>query len=53
MKKSWGAAREDCVSRGADLVSIHNQEEEDFLSLYSTRTSKWIGLKRNPTEGGE
>lgn len=53
MKKSWGAAREDCVSRGADLVSIHNQEEEDFLSLYSKGTSKWIGLKRNPTEGGE
>ncbi|XP_036973174.1 macrophage mannose receptor 1 [Acanthopagrus latus] len=52
MKKSWGAAREDCVSRGADLVSIHNQEEEDFLSLYSKGTSKWIGLKRNPTEGG-
>ncbi|XP_023264465.1 macrophage mannose receptor 1-like [Seriola lalandi dorsalis] len=52
MKKSWGAANEDCVARGANLVSIHNQEEEEFLSLYSKASSKWIGLKHNPTEGG-
>ncbi|KAM6975835.1 uncharacterized protein LKV04_015092 [Tautogolabrus adspersus] len=51
-KKSWGAANEDCVSRGANLVSIHSQEEEEFLALYSKGTSKWIGLKHNPTEGG-
>ncbi|XP_056147018.1 macrophage mannose receptor 1 [Lampris incognitus] len=51
-KKSWGAAREDCLSRGADLVSIHSQEEEAFLALYSNASSKWIGLKNNPTEGG-
>ncbi|XP_055010163.1 macrophage mannose receptor 1 [Boleophthalmus pectinirostris] len=51
-KKSWEAAYEDCVSRGANLVSIHNQEEEEFLSTYSKGTSKWIGLKSNPTEGG-
>ncbi|KAK5879066.1 hypothetical protein CesoFtcFv8_024411 [Champsocephalus esox] len=52
MKKSWGAALEDCVSRGANLVSIHTQEEEEFLALYSKGTSKWIGLKHNPAEGG-
>ncbi|CAL9682123.1 unnamed protein product [Knipowitschia caucasica] len=52
MKKSWQAASEDCMSRGAHLVSIHNQEEEEFLSLYSKGTSKWIGLKHNPTGGG-
>ncbi|XP_068430349.1 uncharacterized protein [Clinocottus analis] len=52
MKKSWGAAHEDCVSRGGNLVSIHNQEEEEFLALYSKGTSKWIGLKHNPLEGG-
>ncbi|XP_071751059.2 uncharacterized protein LOC139908314 [Centroberyx gerrardi] len=51
-KKSWVAALEDCVSRGADLVSIHGQAEEEFLSLYSKGTSKWIGLKHNPIEGG-
>lgn len=52
-RKSWGGAHEDCVARGANLVSIHSQEEEDFLSLYSKGSSKWIGLKNNPTEGGE
>ncbi|XP_049459415.1 macrophage mannose receptor 1 [Epinephelus fuscoguttatus] len=52
LKKSWGAASEDCIARGANLVSIHNQEEEEFLSLYSKGSSKWIGLKHNPTEGG-
>lgn len=51
-KKSWGAAQEDCVSRGGHLASIHYQYEEDFLALYSKGTSKWIGLRRNPTEGG-
>uniref|UniRef100_A0A4W5RMC3 C-type lectin domain-containing protein n=1 Tax=Hucho hucho TaxID=62062 RepID=A0A4W5RMC3_9TELE len=48
----WSAAREDCTSRGADLVSIHNMEEEDFLSTHTKGKSKWIGLKHNPTDGG-
>lgn len=52
-KKSWGAAYEDCIARGGDLVSIHSYEEEEFLSQYSKGSSKWIGLKHNPTEGGE
>ena len=52
LKKSWGAAREDCLSRGADLVSIHNQDEENFLSIYTKGTSKGIGLKHDPTDGG-
>uniref|UniRef100_H3CQ11 C-type lectin domain-containing protein n=1 Tax=Tetraodon nigroviridis TaxID=99883 RepID=H3CQ11_TETNG len=51
-RKSWGAANEDCMTRGANLVSIHNQEEEDFLSMYSKGSSKWIGLRNNPTDGG-
>lgn len=52
LKKSWEAALEDCIARGGNLASIHTQEEEEFLSLYSKGTSKWIGLRRNPTEGG-
>nr|XP_020476711.1 macrophage mannose receptor 1-like isoform X2 [Monopterus albus] len=52
MKKSWEASLEDCISRGANLVSIHSEEEEVFLSQYSKASSKWIGLKANPTEGG-
>ncbi|XP_026154124.1 macrophage mannose receptor 1 isoform X2 [Mastacembelus armatus] len=51
-KKSWGAAHEDCVSRGANLASIHSHDEEAFLSQYSPGSSKWIGLNHNPTEGG-
>ncbi|KAM3599721.1 uncharacterized protein V6R79_010309 [Siganus canaliculatus] len=51
-KKSWEGAREDCVSRGGDLASIHSQEEESFLALYSKGSSKWIGLKHNAVEGG-
>ncbi|XP_023194031.1 macrophage mannose receptor 1-like [Xiphophorus maculatus] len=51
-KKSWEAAQEDCISRGANLVSIHNHEEEEFLSVYSKGSTKWIGLRHNPTVGG-
>uniref|UniRef100_A0A673HA34 C-type lectin domain-containing protein n=1 Tax=Sinocyclocheilus rhinocerous TaxID=307959 RepID=A0A673HA34_9TELE len=51
-KKSWQAARDDCLARGADLVSIHSPEEEIFLSSYSKGKTKWIGLSVNPVEGG-
>uniref|UniRef100_A0A8D3A2G1 C-type lectin domain-containing protein n=1 Tax=Scophthalmus maximus TaxID=52904 RepID=A0A8D3A2G1_SCOMX len=40
-RKTWHA-HEDCVARGANLVSIHSQEEEEFLSVYSKASSKWI-----------
>lgn len=51
-KKSWQGARDDCLARGADLVSIHNPEEEIFLTGYSKGKTKWIGLSVNPVEGG-
>lgn len=51
-KKSWQAAREDCLARGADLLSIHSPEEEIFLSSFSKGKTKWIGLSVNPVEGG-
>lgn len=53
MKKSWEGAYADCVGRGADLVSIHSQVEEEFLALHSKDSNKWLGLKHNPIEGGE
>lgn len=53
LKKSWEAALEDCIARGGNLASIHTQEEEEFLALYSKGTTKWIGLRSNPIEGGE
>ncbi|XP_005917437.1 macrophage mannose receptor 1 [Haplochromis burtoni] len=52
LKKSWEAALEDCIARGGNLASIHTQEEEEFLALYSKGTTKWIGLRSNPIEGG-
>uniref|UniRef100_A0A3B5KQK7 C-type lectin domain-containing protein n=1 Tax=Xiphophorus couchianus TaxID=32473 RepID=A0A3B5KQK7_9TELE len=33
--KNWQDAEADCVKEGANLVSIHNHEEEEFLSVYS------------------
>lgn len=51
-KKSWQGARDDCLARGADLVSIHNPAEEIFLTGYSKGKTKWIGLSVNPVEGG-
>ncbi|TRY84221.1 hypothetical protein DNTS_026642 [Danionella cerebrum] len=51
-KKSWSEARQDCLSRGADLLSIHTPEEEVFLSEFSRGRNSWIGLSLNPMEGG-
>uniref|UniRef100_A0A673Y4F5 C-type lectin domain-containing protein n=1 Tax=Salmo trutta TaxID=8032 RepID=A0A673Y4F5_SALTR len=50
---SWHEAQQKyCTSRGADLVSIHNMEEENFLSTHTKGKSKWIGLQHNPIDGG-
>ncbi|KAJ8402327.1 hypothetical protein AAFF_G00368160 [Aldrovandia affinis] len=51
-KRSWAAAREDCISRGAELVSIHNADEEIFLATYSKGKTNWIGLQHNAITGG-
>ncbi|XP_037401968.1 macrophage mannose receptor 1-like [Pygocentrus nattereri] len=50
-KKSWQGAREDCVERGADLVSIHTAMEEIFIAEYTKGKTQWIGLSKNPLEG--
>ncbi|KPP79615.1 macrophage mannose receptor 1-like, partial [Scleropages formosus] len=51
-KKNWYAAREDCLSRGSELVSVHSGVEENFLSTYSKGKTKWIGLQHNAIDGG-
>lgn len=45
-RKSWTSARYDCVSEGADLVSILSAEEEQFVTgmLDQSRFDLWIGL---------
>uniref|UniRef100_A0A7N8X8N4 C-type lectin domain-containing protein n=1 Tax=Mastacembelus armatus TaxID=205130 RepID=A0A7N8X8N4_9TELE len=42
VKKNWPDSRADCVSRGADLVVIDNQEEQDAF---------WVGLTDSKAEG--
>uniref|UniRef100_A0A3B4FI60 C-type lectin domain-containing protein n=1 Tax=Pundamilia nyererei TaxID=303518 RepID=A0A3B4FI60_9CICH len=52
---TWHEAFTKCSAIGAHLLiinSIHTQEEEEFLALYSKGTTKWIGLRSNPIEGG-
>lgn len=46
-KASWYEANDTCLSHGANLVSIHSEEEDDFVKSLSKETydwSFWIGL---------
>uniref|UniRef100_A0A8C9Z0X4 C-type lectin domain-containing protein n=1 Tax=Sander lucioperca TaxID=283035 RepID=A0A8C9Z0X4_SANLU len=45
-RKSWAAARHDCVQDGGDLVSIVTAEEEQYVtgSLDPSWIDLWIGL---------
>ncbi|XP_051793886.1 CD209 antigen-like protein A [Acanthochromis polyacanthus] len=47
---SWNKSREDCRSKGADLVVINSAEEQTFLSEVAS-TNTWIGLNDIQTEG--
>ncbi|XP_026164071.1 CD209 antigen-like protein E [Mastacembelus armatus] len=60
VKKNWPDSRADCVSRGADLVVIDNQEEQKFVShtIENMKTSPnfwengfWVGLTDSKAEG--
>ncbi|XP_019899194.2 hepatic lectin isoform X1 [Esox lucius] len=48
-QKNWEYAKLDCLKRGAQLVIINNQEEQEFLISLKIRT--WIGLSDIETEG--
>ncbi|XP_033985758.1 C-type lectin domain family 4 member F-like [Trematomus bernacchii] len=47
--KTWQDSRKDCQQRGADLMIIDSQEEQDFTRQYKNRI--WIGLTDRDTEG--
>uniref|UniRef100_A0A3Q2GLM5 C-type lectin domain-containing protein n=1 Tax=Cyprinodon variegatus TaxID=28743 RepID=A0A3Q2GLM5_CYPVA len=47
---SWDEGRQDCLSRGADLVVIKDKDEQDFISRFA-KEKTWIGLNDKETEG--
>uniref|UniRef100_A0A8C2CNC1 C-type lectin domain-containing protein n=1 Tax=Cyprinus carpio TaxID=7962 RepID=A0A8C2CNC1_CYPCA len=49
-KLNWSSSRDVCVSKGADLVTITNQTEQDFL-VSKVKGTHWIGLNDLETEG--
>lgn len=42
-KKSWQESRDDCRNRGADLVIINSENEQDFTRKFELQYT-WIGL---------
>ncbi|XP_037360593.1 low affinity immunoglobulin epsilon Fc receptor [Talpa occidentalis] len=49
--KRWFQARIECRNLQGQLVSIHSQEEQDFLTRHASRTESWIGLRDLDVEG--
>ncbi|XP_039621081.1 killer cell lectin-like receptor subfamily G member 1 [Polypterus senegalus] len=46
-KSTWDTSREDCRSRGANLIKVEDQQELDLLRQQSrVHLTFWIGLKR-------
>uniref|UniRef100_A0A672HX46 C-type lectin domain-containing protein n=1 Tax=Salarias fasciatus TaxID=181472 RepID=A0A672HX46_SALFA len=48
-ERTWQESRDDCLSRGADLMIIDSQEEQDFSRRFSQEV--WIGLTDSAQEG--
>uniref|UniRef100_A0A8C7GQ33 CD209 antigen-like protein C n=1 Tax=Oncorhynchus kisutch TaxID=8019 RepID=A0A8C7GQ33_ONCKI len=49
--KTWKESKDDCLQRGADLVIINNNKEQEFLFILNHNTAVWIGLTDSVTEG--
>ncbi|XP_046570815.1 uncharacterized protein LOC124279057 [Haliotis rubra] len=49
--KSWPDALSDCRRQGADLLSIHSDEENTYISTSVTQGTAWIGLNDLSREG--
>ncbi|XP_070782160.1 CD209 antigen-like [Enoplosus armatus] len=47
--KSWQESRDDCLQRGADLIIIDSEEEQEFTKRFQRLV--WIGLTDRETEG--
>ncbi|XP_047460697.1 CD209 antigen-like protein E isoform X3 [Mugil cephalus] len=48
-RKSWFESRRDCQNKGADLVTINNKEEQEFVRRLSMNEESWIGLENTWT----
>ncbi|XP_064815174.1 C-type lectin domain family 4 member F-like [Oncorhynchus masou masou] len=51
VKNTWDYARQDCLSRGADLVIIESKDEQAFINGLKSVSHVWIGLTDSVTEG--
>ncbi|KAK3508500.1 hypothetical protein QTP70_031357 [Hemibagrus guttatus] len=49
-RMGWNETRQECVTRGADLVIINSREEQEYLSQMVTGEA-WIGLSDIAEEG--
>ncbi|XP_058918426.1 low affinity immunoglobulin epsilon Fc receptor [Kogia breviceps] len=49
--KEWIQAQHACSKLQGRLVSIHSQEERDFLTKHSIKRGSWIGLRDLDMEG--
>uniref|UniRef100_UPI003AAD5B7C C-type lectin domain family 4 member E-like n=1 Tax=Centroberyx gerrardi TaxID=166262 RepID=UPI003AAD5B7C len=49
VEKTWDESRQDCLSRGADLVIIKGYRENEFLNRLNK--DAWLGLTDREEEG--
>uniref|UniRef100_A0A8D2E091 Fc epsilon receptor II n=1 Tax=Sciurus vulgaris TaxID=55149 RepID=A0A8D2E091_SCIVU len=49
--KRWVQARFTCSDLEGRLVSVHSQEEQDFLTKHADKRGSWIGLRDLDLEG--
>ncbi|KTG35454.1 hypothetical protein cypCar_00006785 [Cyprinus carpio] len=49
--KNWTESRRYCTERGADLLIVNNNEEQDFVKNISGKNVVWIGLTDSDVEG--
>ncbi|XP_039907923.1 CD209 antigen-like protein C isoform X2 [Simochromis diagramma] len=49
--KTWPESQNHCKTRGADLVMINSEEEQEFVNELNMRGHSWIGLRAKQTSG--
>ena len=49
--ETWQGANDDCVTRGGHLVSVHSDDENNFISSLLPDAAFWIGLIKSHKGG--